>query len=359
MKPRKKPKDLLELNQNKNTLLIIDGNNLAYRSAAVLDLRNSKGENTSISFGMVQSVRRIIDRFKPLGVIICWDGGRSQFRLDLLPEYKSGKNRKSIRGHDKAELAPQFETVKTLFGLLGISQVQIKGVEADDLIAYLADGWVKTKLSDKGKDLVRAILVERNNRAIIVSSDHDFKQLVMLNNICQYNPITEQMLFEYNFNQLSKQGFMYPDQYRLFHIINGDKGDNIPGIPQIGEVKSTLFAKQFADWRKNYVQVVIKNKSHTLTAAELKVAEAILDNQDILRRNELLIDLRLFRVKSAMDLKYNLNRLDWFPELSPKRLLKEMGRLEFDTNISDFDKWLFPFSLLKAKKFSERIKECL
>ena len=205
-------------NMNKKIRLIFDGNNLAFRVGSVMSLNNEDGEEVGVPFGCIKSIRYIIDKFKPDRTVVCWDGGRSKVRYSIHPEYKG---KRTAKGKDyeankakRDNIINMIDPVVKLYSCLGISQYRYKGVEGDDLIAHL-------------------VLNSSKFKTIIISSDKDFLQLVG-RYVDVYNPITDKLITRSNFKEFKGLGFS-PAQYLEYHIMLGDKSDNIFGIPGIGE----------------------------------------------------------------------------------------------------------------------------
>lgn len=133
--------------------LIMDMNNALYRANYVSRLTDKKGNRVSGVFNSVRMVNSLVRKHKPDSVAIVWDGGKSKGRLAIYPEYKS-KRDKNRKEEDKIDIQRQREILIKIFSYLPVRQIQVEGIEADDVI-----GWLCEKL--KGKK-------------IIVSNDTDF-----------------------------------------------------------------------------------------------------------------------------------------------------------------------------------------
>ena len=130
---------------------------------------DANGQRAGGTTGMIVSVRKIINDFKPSNVLVVWDGeGGSQRRRSIYGEYKAGRKVRLNQEYDFGESAEtllenmrkQRSDSSELLTLLGVPQVRADAVEADDLIAYIA-----------GK-------MDHPHGVIIVSTDQDFLQLI-------------------------------------------------------------------------------------------------------------------------------------------------------------------------------------
>ena len=118
------------------TLLLVDGSSYLYRAFhAMPDLRNSQGEPTGASYGVLNMLRRLDSDYKAHNVTYkacVFDAKGKTFRDDWYPEYKA--NRPSMPD----DLARQIEPIHTGVAASGWPIVMIDGVEADDVIGTLA-----------------------------------------------------------------------------------------------------------------------------------------------------------------------------------------------------------------------------
>lgn len=194
--------------------LIVDANNLLYRGHFVSQLMDTKGERVSGIFNSIRMINGLVRKFKPDTVAIVWDGGKSRGRLAVYPEYKSQRD-KNRKEQDKIDLERQRKMLIKLFSYLPVRQIQVEGVEADDVI-----GWLCEKL--KGKK-------------IIVSNDTDFIQLVK-DKVKLYMPNKSKFLSEGTVDKFL--GFPVK-HYILWKSMVGDNSDNIKGIHGIGPKKAT------------------------------------------------------------------------------------------------------------------------
>ena len=140
------------------TLLLLDGHSLAYRAFFALptDLVTSSGTVTNAVYGFTSMLAKVMGDLQPDGIAVAFDApGGSTERYAMDPEYKAG--RQATPDLFKA----QWPLIHEVLNTLQIPQLEIRGVEADDVIATLA-----VLAADHGHDVV------------IVTGDRDSFQLV-------------------------------------------------------------------------------------------------------------------------------------------------------------------------------------
>jgi len=240
-----------------NNLLVIDGNNLAYRYLQRNNYANYEDEYQ-------RTVSSLARSYKARKTIVCFDYGKSYYRKSLFEEYKG--NRKQPETEEEVERAEKFFAVlNRLPDELEEDVLKFRGIEADDTIAYIAQN-----------------VSNKYEHTWVVSSDKDIIQLVDDNlsifNIFSRKEITKQSLYE----QLG----LTPSEYMLSRIIEGDKGDNIIGIDGIGPKRAQALAKTYKTLDKLVSALPIKGKAQYI--ANLNAGK------ERLVRNETLINLKRY-----------------------------------------------------------------
>jgi DNA polymerase-1 len=199
---------------------LIDGTALIYRAYFAFinnPLRNSKGENTSAIFGVVNSLVKLISSHSPERMIISFDLKEPTFRHEITDTYKAN------RPPAPPELISQVEPVKEFFSLLQIPEISIPGYEADDVLATLAEQY---------KD---------DHEVVIITGDKDFCQ-ILDSKVTLFNPFTDKKIESSDVKQ--KYGVL-PEQFVDYLAILGDSSDNIPGIRGIGAKGAAKLLGQF------------------------------------------------------------------------------------------------------------------
>ena len=195
-------------------LFLIDGSALYYRSYFAFirnPLINSKGENTSATFGFLSSLTKLIEDERPEYIAVIFDTKEPTFRHEIYPEYKATREKMP------EEMAAQFPRLIDTLSRLNFIMLDKVGYEADDIIGTVCDKYA-------GKDL----------NVYIVSGDKDMAQLVndyvYLYNLGKMNQSSEVINRE---AVIEKMG-LKPEQIIDWLALMGDSSDNIPGIPKVG-----------------------------------------------------------------------------------------------------------------------------
>ena len=189
-------------------LLLVDGNSLVYRSFfAIPQLTNREGVPTNAAYGFATVLRKILAEETPEHVAVVFDAGGKNFRHRLYPEYKAN------RPPTPDDLSVQFPLTREVCKVLGLAIVEIRGVEADDIVGTLA-----------------ARAEREGYRVFVVSSDKDFLQLVS-ERVTVINPGKE---LRYDPGLVTEKFGVAPENVTDVLGLVGDSVDNVPGVPGIG-----------------------------------------------------------------------------------------------------------------------------
>ena len=276
-------------------VILIDGSSYIYRAFHALPpLTTTAGKPTGATRGFASMLRKLIDIYPGIPMVMIFDAKGPNFRNDFYKDYKS--NRPPMPN----ELRVQIDDIKTLSKLFKMNILEIEGVEADDVIATLA------------KDF--------NEKKILISSpDKDLTQLVEATTI-QHNSMTNDF-FDVQ-GVYSKFG-VYPNKIAELLAIVGDKSDNIPGITKVGN-------KTAAKWIDKYgsLNSIIDNAADISGVVGVNLRNELSN----LKRN-------LFLVSLKNDLKLNLNFNDLqIPENKNQKLKDFYLDLEFNAFIESAEK---------------------
>lgn len=196
-------------------LMLLDGHSLAYRAFYALpsDMATPSGTVTNAVFGFTSMLVKMLGDEQPDYLGVAFDTPGPTFRDDMDPDYKAG--RKATPDLFKSQLPLIHEVLDAL----GIPVIEIEGVEADDVIATLAK-----RAADEGLDTV------------VVTGDRDAYQLVRdphLKVLYNKRGVSDYALYD-EAGILERTG-VTPTQYVDYAAMRGDKSDNLPGVPGIGE----------------------------------------------------------------------------------------------------------------------------
>jgi DNA polymerase-1 len=208
-------------NLPQDNLLVVDAMNLAFRW-------KHQGASRFVS-EFVSTVKSLARSYKCGQIVIAADQGGSTYRREIFPDYKA--NRKELYANDTEE---EKEATRKFFDEYErvieacdreFTLLRYDGVEADDIAAYLVTR--------------RTALGYRN--IWLISSDRDWDLLVGPN-VSRFSTVTrkEQTIDTWD-NPVP------PEQYLTFKCLIGDKGDNIPGIPNVGPKRAASLIEQYGD----------------------------------------------------------------------------------------------------------------
>ncbi|SDI33468.1 DNA polymerase I [Ferrimonas sediminum] len=192
-----------------NPLVLVDGSSYLYRAFhAPPHLTNSKGEPTGAVYGVINMLRSLIRQFNPGHLAVVFDAKGKTFRDDIYPEYKA--QRPSMPDDLRCQIQPVHDIIRAM----GLPLIMIEGVEADDVIGTLA------------RQAERA-----GHKVVISTGDKDMAQLVT-DNITLINTMTDTVMDPQGV--IDKFG-VGPELIIDLLAMMGDKVDNIPGLPGVGE----------------------------------------------------------------------------------------------------------------------------
>ncbi len=189
-------------------IVLVDGHHLAFRNYYALKdagLTTGRGEPVHAVYGFARALLKLLKEDGDC-VIVVFDAPGPSFRHEAYAEYKA----KRIAPPE--DFGPQVEKMKQLVDLLGLVRLEVRGVEADDVIATLA------KEAER-----RGYLVE------ILTGDRDAYQLLS-GKVVVITPDGKRITPEY----LREKYGVGPEQWVDFRALTGDSSDNIPGVKGIG-----------------------------------------------------------------------------------------------------------------------------
>ena len=225
----------------KPTLMLLDGNSLAFRAFYALPAENFKtqgGLTTNAVYGFTAMLINLLRDEQPSHIAAAFDVSRQTFRLEKYPEYKAG------RSATPDEFRGQIDITKEVLGALGITVLAEPGFEADDVIATLA-----TQAEDEGY------------RVLVVTGDRDALQLVSDDVTVLYPRKGVSELTRFTPEAVVEKYGLTPTQYPDFAALRGDPSDNLPGIPGVGEKTATKWIAEYGSLQALVNQVdTVKGK---------------------------------------------------------------------------------------------------
>jgi len=257
------------------TLMLVDGYGLIFRAYFAIPhgMVTSKGEQTNAVFGFTSMLLDVLRTHTPDYAVIALEGGKT-FREELFADYKA--HREAM----PEDLRSQVARVRELIEVLGIPIEQRDGYEADDVIGSLS--------AHCGRD--------GNLNVVIVTGDSDLLQLVG-DHVQVVLPGTQRFGEIRVFDRAAVEGRygFGPELVADYKALVGDKSDNIPGVPGIGDKT----AKALID-RYGPVEEILR---HLDEVTPPKARNALQANEDLARQSK-----ELATIVRDLDITLDLDR---------------------------------------------------
>jgi len=284
-------------------LVLVDGSSYLYRAYHALPpLTNSKGRPTGAVKGVVNMMRRLIKDYPHSQIAVVFDAKGKTFRDEMYAEYKA--NRPPMPD----DLRPQVQPILDIVQAMGLPLLVIDGVEADDVIGTLA-----RQATEQKRDVV------------ISTGDKDMAQLVN-EHVTLVNTMTETVLDIPGVN--AKYGFG-PELMIDYLALMGDKVDNIPGVPGVGEKTAQGLIQGLGSLDAIYADL---EKVRTLAFRGAKnMPEKLIEHREMA-----YLSYRLATIKTDVELELgpetiqitapnNSKLRDLFEDLEFKNWVKDLG----------------------------------
>ena len=319
-------------------LVLVDGSSYIYRAYHALPmLTTSNGLNTGAVRGVTSMLRRLVVDYPDSPVAVVFDAKGKTFRDEIFAQYKAH------RPPMPDELREQIEPIHAIVKAMGLPFICEPGVEADDVIGTLA-----RQASEQGRQVV------------ISTGDKDMAQLVDAN-ITLVNTMTDTVLDEAG---VAEKFGVPPALIIDFLALMGDKVDNIPGVPGVGEKTALGLIQGLGGLDTIYANL---DKVATLPFRGAKTMAAKLEQE----KDNAYLSYLLATIKTDVPLHVRPEQLenapfdrealvDWFTRLEFRSWLEELldnasapveqaekSTLQFDivTEQAAFDRWM---AILKA-----------
>ena len=289
---------------NNKKLMIIDGSSLVHRAFYALPLLTTKGGVfTNGVYGFLTMLYRIRDQEQPDHICVAFDRKGPTIRHKEYSDYKG------TRDKTPSELSQQFPILKEILQNLGIKTVDMEDYEADDIAGTLA-----------------RIGEEKGMEVLLVTGDKDYLQLATEKSQVL---ITKKGISEmegYDKARIVQDYGIDPKQFIDVKGLMGDKSDNIPGVPGIGEKTALKLVKEFGDMEGVYENI------DSVSGKKLK--ENLIENKQIAflskKLGEIILNVPLdFQVSDLLVGEENTLKLkEMYEDLEFRSLL---GKLDLET----------------------------
>ena len=283
--------------------ILVDGNSLMYRAyygmAANSNLTtNSKGLYTNAIYGFIRMMNHLTSQ-KYDNILVAFDAGKKTLRHEWMEDYKAG------RAPMPDEFRMQIAYIKEYLDLARIKRYEQDLYEADDII-----GTISKRAEEEGFHVD------------IYSSDKDLLQLISENTTVHMNKKGMTELEDYTPAYFKEKYGINYTQFIDLKAIMGDKSDNLPGIPGVGEKTGVKLLNEYND-----LEGIISNMESIKGALGEKI-RANFESARLCRKMATII--RDFDIKVTLDetiyQEPNKEKLiDFYKELEFKSLLKEIS----------------------------------
>ncbi|WP_240220444.1 DNA polymerase I [Rheinheimera hassiensis] len=257
-------------------LILVDGSSYLFRAYhSPPHLTNSRGEATGAIYGVVNMLKSLLRQYQPTQMAVIFDAKGPTFRNEMYNEYKA--NRPPMPD----DLRSQIEPLHRIIEAMGLPLLCVSGVEADDVIGTLA-----RQASAQGR------------HTLISTGDKDMAQLVD-EHVTLINTMTNTLLDPQGVADKFGVG---PDLIIDYLALMGDKVDNIPGLPGVGEKTAAALLQGLGSIAQIYQQL---DKVPTLSFRGAKTMVAKLEEF----RTQLELSYQLATIKTDVELPYQLTDL--------------------------------------------------
>jgi DNA polymerase-1 len=312
-------------------LILVDGSSYVYRAYHALPpLENSRGQATGAVKGVINMLRRLQKDYPESVIAVVFDAKGKTFRDEMYAEYKAQ------RPPMPDDLREQIEPIHGIVHAMGLPLLCVPGVEADDVIGTLAD-----QASVLGL------------KVIISTGDKDMAQLVD-EHVTLVNTMTDTTMDPAGV----LQKFGIPPELIIDYLaLMGDKVDNIPGVPGVGEKTALALLQGLGGLDEIY------SRLDDVAALEFRGA-AKMGDKLAAEKDMAYLSYALATIKKDVELELGVtdlatgepardSLLDWYQQMEFKSWIDELqsggeqapleqlsGDYEIVTEQARFDSWL-------------------
>ncbi|MBT2536426.1 5'-3' exonuclease H3TH domain-containing protein [Arthrobacter sp. ISL-69] len=206
-------------------LMLLDTASLYFRAFyGVPDtIRRADGTPVNAVRGLLDMIARLTTDYEATHLVACWDDDwRPQWRVDLIPSYKSHRVATVVAGAADVEVVPdalevQIPMIRRVLDLAGIAVVGAAEHEADDVVGtYASHAGLPVDVVTGDRDLFQIVSDARQVRVIYTA--RGMKNLEVVTDVV--------VVGKYR---------VLPEQYADFATLRGDASDGLPGVAGIGE----------------------------------------------------------------------------------------------------------------------------
>lgn len=294
-------------------MILVDGSSYLYRAFhAIPPMHTSDGHPTNATRGVISMIRSLIKTYPDSPMVIIFDAKGKTFRDEIYSEYKAQ------RPPMPDDLRPQIEPIHRMVEAMGLPLVIIDGVEADDVI-----GTIAKQVGESGREV------------IVSTGDKDMAQLV-----------TEKVTLVNTMNntvmdiQGVKDKFGIPPELIIDYLaLMGDKVDNIPGVPGVGEKTALALLQGLGSIKEIYTR--LDEIADLGFRGSKTMKQKMEDNKEMAE-----LSYTLATIKCDVELPFNSLELknsevnkdvlrEWFEKLEFKTWLRDLDKAPTDSVVSN------------------------
>ena len=277
-------------------LILIDGNSLLFRAYfAMRPMVTSKGIHTQGIFAFINMLNKIIKDYEPDYIAVAFDMKEKTFRHEQYEDYKAGRQQTPI------ELLTEIPWLHSVLEAMNIAVLEMPRYEADDII-----GTLTVKASGNGL------------KTLVISGDKDELQLVSPSVNVLINKRGMSEFDVYDEDAMMERYSLTPQQFIDLKGLMGDKSDNIPGVPGIGEKKGIALLTEYG---------TLENVLAHADEIKGKMGENIRENADIARLSKWLAT-----INTDVPVDFSWDDLE-FNQPDMQKLIEVYTELEFNSFI--------------------------
>jgi len=276
------------------TLVLMDGHSLAYRAFYALpdSLRTQTGQITNAVYGFTSMLIKLLGDVRPDAIAVCFDKGRDIARTAAFPEYKAN------RAAAPDDFRSQLTLIDEVLEAMEIPNIAVAGVEADDVIATLAERAKATGFH------VKIVTGDRDSMQLVDDQVHVLYTLRGISEVAEMDPAAVE----------EKYG-VRPDQYVDYAAMRGDTSDNLPGVPGVGDKTASRLLVEYGDLDAVY--------EHLGDLPGKKVPASMADHRD-----QVFVNRKLMTLRRDVDVVVDLAQLQW-GSMDTDKVRRVFGTLEF------------------------------
>ncbi len=294
-------------------VILVDGSSYLFRAFhAIPLLTNSSGLHTNAVKGVISMIKRLQKDYPGSQLVVVFDAKGKTFRSDIYPEYKAH------RPPMPEELREQIEPIHQIIRAMGLPLLIEEGVEADDVIGTLASQ-----------------ALEHQQDVIISTGDKDMAQLVN-EHVALINTMTDTFM---DVDGVKEKFGIPPEHIVDYLALMGDKVDNIPGVPKVGEKTAVGLIAGLGSLESVYERL---DDVKTLDFRGAKTLAPKLEEH----KEQAFLSKELATIKCDVELQHGLTELhsqpqdeavllDWFKQLEFKAWIAELSSQESATNAGE------------------------